>query len=346
MEKRYAALLPALIGTMLATAQGIDLNAGTNLPVIGGSFTYHTAPYAAPPAGGQGVNFDHSTVAATGSVTWNWFSPSVYSNAAAFPTATIAGGNGADTMFYRTTAQGFERVGERQNLLGTYNVELALTDGPLMLKLPLTYGDTWTDAISSNFSIEGGTGVRTGTITGTADGYGWLLLPTGEPIPVLRVYTYLQETNNVSNVLPFPITITHKRHEHAYYGMWLGSPVLRVISDSLTSSVGVNQFTSSTEWLGEEALSVAMPGTGDRSFELFPNPATQQVDILFQQSGRSDRLTVFDATGALVLTRQAGRMGDAQRLVLDVSAWSPGVYTVMVDQEHGGRSVKRLVVAH
>lgn len=340
--QRHNALLAAALLATATHAQSIELNAGMNVPQIGNSFTYNTAAYVPPGPAGEALTFDFSGLTATGTVTWNWFDPSEYSNAAAFPTATIAGSNGMDTMFYRTTASGFERVGEWQNWLGVYNVEVPLTDGPLTLELPLTHEGDWSDAISAQFEIDGGgTTVRTGTITGVADAYGWLQLPTGDPVPVLRVYTRLNETNTINSFIP--ITVTHKRHEYAYYAMWLGTPVLRTISDSLTSSLNVNQYSSSTEWLGEAALSVAAAQGDAFHLQLFPNPANDRVELVHTDAHAATRLQLFDATGKVVLSRELGTTA-GQRRTIDVQGLAPGLYTVQLTDAKGARSVKRLVI--
>lgn len=331
MLTRQLATLLATIGGLSAFAQ-VTLNDQQNVPVIGDVFPIHKAAYAAPPAAGAGVLFDYSTLAETGLGAWSCIDPSVYSNAAAFPTATRALTNGLDTIFLKVSNLGIERVGERQQIL-VYSVEVPLSDASVDMALPLQYQDVWNDNIAaSNFDVGGTNSTRIGSIHGEADAWGSLQLPGGgAPVPVLRVTTYKQEVNTVG-----VITVTHHRHQTDYYGQFMHLPLLRVYADSLTSSLGINSFNSGIEWLDPSVTAVEQASAPNNMF-LAPNPATQVVNV---RAAGAVRVEIADAAGRVVTTRALVN-GAAE---VDVQHLHAGVYLVSTFDRQGRASRSRLVV--
>lgn len=87
-------------------------------------------------------------------------------------------------------------------------------------------------------------------------------------------------------------------------------------------------------------------GIGLKSnLQLFPNPASETLTVRFeaQQDGVVE-LSVIDALGRPVLSRQITAVDGSSNLVLDVGDWQNGMYVVrMVDQ--GLESHQRLLIA-
>ncbi len=324
MHIRYASLILAA-STLSAFAQP-TLNNVDNLPSIGQVFPYHVAAYAAPPASGVGMTYDYSGLVETGLSGWQWISPSVYSNPAAFPTATIAATNGTDTLFFNVTANGLERVGERQSVIGGFDAEVPFTDASLNLKLPLSVGQTWNDNIAANFMVDASPGTRSGTINGVADGSGLLTVPGGGPaVEVVRVYTYTQEVNTITQVPVFgTVTVIHKRAQYDYYAQFMKTPLVRVYTDSLSSSIGVTENTSAIEWL-DTAFVGMIEQEEAADLQVYPNPAQDQVNVRSTEpaTGRMT-LVLRDATGRIVLSQRA--IPGVQVQVLDLGAIAPGAY--------------------
>jgi hypothetical protein len=330
------ASLPALAQPTL-TATG-------NLPAIGQVFPYHKAAYAAPPAAGSGMTYNYAGLVETGVTAWQWIDPAVYSNPSAFPTATLAATNGIDTLFFNVTANGLERVGERQSIVG-FDAEVPFTDASLNLKLPLSYGQTWNDNIAGNFMVDTSPGTRSGTISGNADGGGLLTIPGGGPaVEVVRVYTYTQEVNTLTQVPIFgTVTVIHKRAQYDHYASFMKTPILRVYTDSLSSSIGLTQNTSGIEWLDTAFVGLA-ERANRHALEVFPNPAGDQVNIRLDMpaNGRM-MLELCDATGRVVLSRRA--IPGVQQQVLDLAAITPGAY--VLNLREGGELVRSIrVVRH
>ncbi|MCB9170831.1 MAG: T9SS type A sorting domain-containing protein [Flavobacteriales bacterium] len=323
---RYASLILAFL-VMEGTAAQTTTLSMDNVAGIGRvDDVLTTAGYTPPPAGGLGVTIDYSAMSSTSMKSYQWLDPAGLPNAALFPNAELAlTDGGTDTAYYAVTMDGLARVGEHQVLLGLYPVDAPYSDGALELKLPLAYGDTWLDNIAATFDVGGGNADRVGVITGEADALGWIILPgTSDPIEVLRVRTHVIETITTSVT-----TVTHHRHVDAYYATFSKYPVFRSYADSLTSPLGIDQYTSGTEWLASSSLGIAAVAAVDDGMRVSPVPADDLAELIWNSDGTAARCEVFDATGSLVLTRDLGRpRSGAQRTRIDVSAWEPGLYLV------------------
>ncbi|MFT3885208.1 MAG: T9SS type A sorting domain-containing protein [Flavobacteriales bacterium] len=342
MQARYTSFILSAAIAQAAFAQSPALSVAANMPSAGQDVQVWRLPTATPtPAGGQGGTHDFSALTGGQPASYKWLAASTLPSPHAPATLALTDG-GSDTVYYRNNG-GLERVAERQALVGQYIVDANYSDGPLELKMPLAYGDTWNDAISATFQVDGNSAVRTGTISGEADASGWVTLPGGgAPIEVLRVRTYVNE-NIVVTVSILTITITHKRHVDSYYGAWSKFPVFRTYADSLWSSLG-NQFFAGTEWLQQTSLGVASTAPVDLGVGLAPNPANGPVDLSWTADGSPTTLEVFSTTGALVLKRDLGTRGSgAQRTRIDTDGWMPGLYLVRL-RDAGRSVVKRLTV--
>lgn len=342
---RYAVSALALASTLVAGAQ-VSLAYPDNTPVVGSSFPVHAGAWVAPGPGGAWQTYDYSNLVDTATNTYQWLAPSTSPNAGLFPNANLMlVSNGPDTLYFQSSANGMERVGESQlvSVLGTpYQVTAAYTDGILELKLPLAYGDAWTDADAATYTVAGNDAVRSGMITGSGSAHGTLLIPGAvDPIPVLRVTTHLDETN----VLGF-ISISHIRDVVAYYPLYGKFPVLRTVSDSITSS-GITQVSRYSEWLDASALGIAALEADAFGMQVRPNPVNTEAEIAFD-GGVSGilALDVVDARGAVVLHRSVMANGGRQVERFNVGGWQAGVYHVRLTAANGTRSMRPLVVAH
>lgn len=348
---RYALLACALPVALVANAQSLTLDAAGTVPAIGTTVLMHKAAFVAADAAGETVFHDYSALTETGSSTYVWTVPSISPNAGMFPSATLALNNaGPDTIFYEVTGAGLERVGDTRTIdVLAANFPAAYTSSVLELPLPLAYGDTWTDNIAGTFDVDGSTGDRTGTITGTADAAGFVAIPgTPTPIHVLRSSTHVFETINlVISGFPFPVLVTHKRVEVAYRSLFSKMPVFRTVTDSLISSLGLVQADNYSEWMDATTVSVLEPHADPFALNVFPNPVNSSLELNFNMPTRgSSTLRVVDALGAVVLERAIGSAPGDRNQRLDVKNWAPGAYQALITGTDGSRSTKRFVVMH
>lgn len=329
-------------------AQFITLDAAGTVPATGTSVLMHRGNLVPVAAGGIDQGYDFSAVTEASSSSYHWTLPSISPNAALFPTATLALNNGGpDTIFYQVTAAGLERVGETRTIdILLTNFPVGFDDPVMELPLPITFGDTWTDVISGSFDVDGTTGTRNGTISGTADATSFVTIPgLASPIHALRTTTTVFEIINFS-LSGFPIMATHTRKEVAFRSLFSKMPVFRTVSDSITSSFGINQIVNFSEWMDAAAVGVPEQDAATKGFTLAPNPAEDHVDVFFPAAaGGGVGLRVLDARGALMLHREF-RDGAADRTErLPLADLPPGIYQVVLTGADGRTQVRPLAVS-
>ena len=336
--------LPTLL---FAVAISVDTHAqlilseADNAPLIGNTFTYERAAYIAPPAGGADLLFDYSSLTSTGTVQLTWIDPSLYSNADANPTAEIALADGPDTMLFATTSAGLELVGERNELtiLGTnFVLDIQHTDNLLDLKLPLSFGEAWSDVIAGSVTADGSTGTRNGTFSAVADGYGSIVLPGGSTAPVLRVRKQLTE------IVQIPINdvlsdVVHKRLQVDYYAPWLKMPILSSYVDSLTYILNIVE--TGTRYMLADPVGVSSASL-DNSVVVYPNPANDMVSIGFlERMPAGTRITLLDRTGRIVEDRTFANI--PLRHDMPLADHPDGLYVVNITTPSGRVSTHRFV---
>lgn len=350
---RYAALALAFPFALAAGAQSITLVAPGNVPINGTEFLVKRGAYVAPVAGGTGMLFDFTSLTNTAANTYKWEAPADLPNGAQYPSAQFALTNGGpDTIFYKGTAAGLERVGDTQTImaLGTpYHLVTSYSNSVLDLKLPLTYGDvSWTDLFEGSVLVDGNTSARNGGITGTADAWGRVVLPGGtDTVQVLRVTTRLEETIPLTLVGSL-VNVGHMHNINAYYPLWGKFPVLRTVSDSLIvpGFPTLNQYVSYTEWLDASALGITALHAAVLNVRVSPNPTSELAEIAFNGVQGNTTMEVVDMRGATVLHKVIGTTGSAPAVErINVSQWDAGAYQVILTDVKGNRSTSRFIVA-
>ncbi len=343
MRKKYALLmLPLAVGS--SSMAQITITSADNVPAVGDGFTYNTAAYAPPPAGGENVAFDHSGLVSTGTTQIDWIDPADYSNAAAFPSATLAAVLGSDTLVYELSANGLERVGEQKRVTvpvyGSIDLKIAHSNPMLELELPLTHGDTWTDQVQGILVSDGSSGPRNGVFQGTADGYGSLQLPGLDPVPVLRVHTLLQETINVP-INNSPTDVSHKHRQYDYYVPWQKAPVMSIYTDTITV-FSIPLANNGIRYMSAASVGLVENRTLPMEMGLWPNPAAEMVYVdMDRPVSEGATLQVSDASGRVL--SHVNMASGTRRWQLATEELTSGLYIVTVTDRNGLHGSARLV---
>lgn len=344
---RYPALLLAFPLAFAASAQP-TLVAPGNVPIPGDGFTVHRGAHTVPPGSGENQTFNFSSLSGTSTLTYQWRNPADLPNGSGFPGAQFALVNGgADTIFYKATSEGLERIGDTQTIsaLGnSFPLISTYTNSMLDLKLPLSHGGAWTDVFEGSFVVQDGSGDvndRNGAIMGEADAWGRVVMPGGaDTVEALCVRTKVTETIPLNTGLG-QITVQHVRRQSAFYPLWGKFPVLRIVSDTLDAGLIV-LGEAYTEWLDSAFVGVAEHPAGTFAAQVFPNPAADRATLVFANpSMKPLEISLIDARGSMVR-----RMWTGQRVVdLDLRDLDPGMYGVLLTDGLGNRSTVRLMVA-
>ena len=93
-------------------------------------------------------------------------------------------------------------------------------------------------------------------------------------------------------------------------------------------------------------LGVTNVDAGLSGMRLFPNPATENTNVIFNLLSQSDvTISVYDATGRVVYTTAAQQMAKGQQnVVIPVNALAAGVYNVVIGTETGRVSDRFTVI--
>lgn len=342
---RYSAVALFLPLALAAGAQSITLVDPGNVPVNGSSFLVHRGSYVDAGLTGEGVLYNFSALNSTSSRTYAWQDPATLPNGGQFPNAEFALTNeGPDTVFYKATANGIERIGDTQTIsLGvSYHFTTSFPNSVLELELPLSYGDPfWTDLFDGTFTVDGSSATRTGAITGTADAWGRIVMPGGQDtLDVLRVTTRMTET-----IVGLALDVDHVHNVNAFYPLWGKFPVLRIVSDSLDAGFLQQNYTY-TEWLDTSAVGITDLHADPFKLRIFPNPANSVAEVAFEGITAGALMEVVDMRGATVLHTALGSAGAAPATErIDVSQWDAGLYQLVLTDAKGTRSTRRFAVA-
>lgn len=340
MTIRHTLILGGLCISASALAQP-TLTQATNglVPIAGGygitSFsTTIPAEFYGPGPAGAGVSYGFWTLQDNGGYDRFIDDPSITPSSATYPTATILSTNGGtDTLAYKVDAAGVELVGLRTALEGN----VAFSNGAVELVFPCTFGTTWSDPYALNYTAGGFPCVRTGVVTGLADGYGSIALPNMMIPEVLRVKVRKVQTDQT------PLGILYRSFTtYYYYDVNTRYPVMRTSEDSLIIAGGTPAATYTAEWLFGAGTGLADLAADNLVFEPYPNPTSGQLDVgAGSQELRS--VEVFTSTGQPVKD-EVKRMSGAMSGLIDLSALPAGIYQVRVTTTAGLAGTRRVVV--
>lgn len=335
MHLRYA--LPAMGAFFGLAAQAQPtLTAANDIPLDGMQFSVHSVEDFTS-IGGGGVNvtwqYWNMLVPNTGNRDYRWFNASVTPSAALVPSASLLSTDGGtDTTFWDVDTDGLVQVGSRTNLTGGV---INYTDPFTELKLPCTYLTSWTDQHAASYSVSGFPVTRTGTITGIADAYGQLQLPSNYMHDVLRVKVRRQITDATAIVTTVRIETVNY-----YYEAMARYPRLKLQVDSVQINGGAWAVTKRAEWTGEGFV-VGLPEdfSDEDVFTAYPNPTDGPLTIEVAD-GIGARVEIADAAGRIV----EGFTLSSDRAMIGTAHLRAGAYLVSVTARNGDRRVQRVAV--
>lgn len=247
------------------------------------------------------------------------------------PAAILASTDGgSDTTFWNLAAGGLEVVGVRGSLEGV----VTYTDRVLELKLPLQFGETWSDAGAASYTVSGFPVTRLVSFTGAADAFGVLTLSDTQTVPVLRVSTRRQINDN--NIL---LNLERISRTTSFYSATSAHPVLRLSIDSARAGSGGWTVDRVVEVIGDP-ITVGLDeyAAAEARFTAFPNPAHGNFTV--QLNGPADLVQLIDAKGAIVRSLNA----TSDRLVIDLQGVGSGTYLVRAYRNGAAVETRPLVV--
>jgi hypothetical protein len=327
MMYRYASAF-ALLTSGAAMAQ-VSLSVGNHVPVVGQTVALRTAAtYTSNGPAGAGVTYNHWDLFPASTGNRNFYYAAATST---MPSASLASTDGgSDTTFWSLTSNGLTVVGLRGSLEGV----LTYTDPIVELKLPLSYGQSWTDVGTASFAVSGIPVTRIVSLAGSADAYGTLNLPGAAGQSVLRVKVRRQTNDNSAF-----LSLNRISNITYFYAAASAHPMLKLVEDSISSGTGAWNVTRALEYIGDAtAVGLQEIGPDEVLFTAYPNPAGNSVNI--RMDGPADLIQLIDAKGALV--RSVNTTSD--RVVLDLNGVEAGHYLVRAFHRGAAVETRPLVV--
>lgn len=302
-----------------------------NAPAPGSTRTLHYGPYVSPGGSGAIQNWDLSALTTDSTILIQHVQPGTTPNGASFPGSTVAETGAAATMFFRSASDGVYLVGSDADLVIPY------TDQARYLPFPCTYQTNWTDDFASVFDSDGFNVFRSGTVDGTADGYGTVTMPFGTVDDVLRVHWHEETTD--STLL---FTMQHTYDGYLYYVAGSSHPLAQLVSESVTF-MGQTTTHNHAQWVADVSTQVPNDAVLPVA-SLYPVPTYDILNFNLPASFSGlPLISITDAQGRSVLERSMvqvdGRSGRA-----DVSSLAPGTYHLTATDELGQRAARSFLV--
>ena len=314
------------------TAQPVITN--SIVPQVGNSSTFRLFDPAveSPGPGGAAVTWDFSNVTMTGTSILQYNPPSSYANASQFPGSTlVAEQSSGILLFLKEESQYLSEMG----LVASTLTETYIADPRVVMKFPMTYGDSLTDNFEGTAILSAVTATRTGSSEIVADGYGTLILPYGTFTDVLRVRlvsTYADEF--LSQVVNTGVDTIYNWYMEGHYDY------LYTWSRIESSNFGSIYYGAYLDTL----YAGSRESAGKRSdLVIYPNPAAGQIRIVC--GGHIGELSVYDQEGRLIYREIPATVAKPKEMDVDLSHLQKGLYYLVL-KSGGGYYREKLVLTH
>ena len=353
MKKLFLMLIVAGCST-ITKAQPI-LNPSNFVPTIGETQLYYIADTntVLDNTTGANVNFDYSLMRGYGLTQTQYFiDPTTTTNTAAYPTATFTdttGGFPGNMKYNQDYTDSLTTIGLVLEI-NTFGTVIAKYDynPEIIMKFPFTYGDSFTDTYSGQFTSPSAP-IPTngnGTVTVTADAWGKLFLPMTPPIDsvlrVVRIESLLTDTIFLQplfpDILPIPVDAT----QISYYKPSISkNPLISFITAIVNGDTTINVVSQ-----------YPMYGVGiketiaDNAIKLFPNPSTNDVSMLsFKlENNAFTKVDLLNTLGQHVKSIFDGNLQKGQHQLKVITTNLPkGLYYVNINI-NDQNTIKKLVV--
>ncbi|MEO8591567.1 MAG: T9SS type A sorting domain-containing protein [Flavobacteriales bacterium] len=325
------------LGSILALAAAANaqpvLTFATNGSAPGSSYTLRYGPYVDQGTSGADQTWDLSALATDSMDVITLVDPATTTNGATFPTATVAETGGDAVMYFRTAADGMYLAGsDADGLLIPYS------DEGKYLVFPCNYTDTWSDDAAAEFDVQGTLVTRTATITGEADGYGTLIMPTWSASDVLRIHWH-EEADDATDLF----TVQSVYDSYLYFVVGQSYPIAQLVHTELTI-LGNTTILEHAQWVDELSTGTMEHARATDRIEVFPMPAQETVNITLPATMHGAcTFSVADVQGRTMSSLPATELSNGKG-TLDVSTLTPGLYLLTATDVLGTIATARLVV--
>lgn len=301
--------------TLFGKAKTQTLTCANTCPQAESIFSIKTA---SPVIGSNGQNklWNFSSVQAVSNTqeTYAYLTPSAVAQSTLYPQASMVLQKNAVKNYYLRLANDGIKTAYPSTV--TTNVQ------EVVLPLPFSYGNTFTQTIISTAVDNGDTYVTTKNCTISCTGTGTVVLPWSTYNNVVKVETTSNWTMTKNGA-----AFGYKQYltEHTYYSTDIKH---RVIYYSQRYEDGPTDYAPYTELLSAEITGVATHMNSDNGFSIYPNPASEEIKILLPSENKAIiKLCSLNCDELITQTFSASTGS------VDTSALPKGLYLLVVEQE-------------
>ncbi len=217
-------------------------------------------------------------------------------------------------------------------------VSYPLTDSDRFWSYPFEYGETWNDSMSGTLNAQGMIINRSGTTESTLNGYGSLLMPGGFQLDNVTRVQLEREIIDSS----FVGVDIYKINQIRFYHDTLLAPLIVHTNFQIISELDTTVLDN-TELLQSYTVGLASIEQPKAEFGMFPNPASNNVQVVWSSFGAStNKIEIRDITGRVI--KELNTIFGMSATTFDVSSWASGVYTVTVNPGQNNSTTKKLIV--
>jgi len=213
-----------------------------------------------------------------------------------------------------------------------------LDDSDRFWPYPFEYGETWNDSMSGTLNAQGMIINRSGTTESTLNGYGSLLMPGGFQLDDV---TRVQLDREIIDSSFVGVDI-YKINQIRFYHDTLLAPLIVHTNFQIISELDTTVIDN-TELLQSYTVGVSPIEQPKAEFGMFPNPASNNVQVVWSSFGAStNKIEIRDITGRVI--KELNTIFGMSATTFDVSSWASGVYTVTVNPGQNNSTTKKLIV--
>ncbi len=324
------------LGTITPAFAQPTLDFPASAPTAGTSFLVKYGAYSAVGAGGTDQTWDYASLVADSTAYVFVEDPAATPGAAQFPSATAAVVAPSGTEYFQASSWVLELVGP--SLIGQ---TAPLTNPASYLPFPCTYQSSWEDDFAGAIDVMGFAIEVTGNVIGVADGYGTLILPEGTVNDVLRV----RRVTTTSLITAFG-NGEIEEDAYAFYKVGLGLPILEVSATTGDLPLLGPLDIQSLEWTDVNSVGFADLFSDAIGMEVFPNPATDMVQVNFGLSGgRTVAIELMDLSGRAVRTVGVNTANSGVHTsMVDLAGLPAGMYMLRITDDNGRVGTKPVQV--
>ncbi len=334
MKKHLLNSFLLAIGLPLATlAQPVLTATGIN-PVIGEQYVIKYGNYASPGSAGAGQTWNLSGI--TPASTGNYTAGAVASapNSGLFSsTSNIQVNDGSVYSFLNVSSGAYQNSG---SIAG--GVNFVYSNNEDIIHFPFNMNDAFSDPWAATFTSSSITFTRTGTTAVTYDGYGTLTTPAGTYSNVARLHV----VQNYQDVASFG-SINYTNDEYIWFMNNYHQALAGVTSLTMTSTF-TNNVTQTGFYAGNASVPTSLQTENEMTqVKLFPNPASEQINIMLKNGLSIKTISLYDQLGKLV-NEQKIEDGQNALVTIPLGDFANGIYHARIVGSNGDVYTQKISV--